>query len=129
MSRNAVTFSFIICVAIFFAVGGLCCWHFFLACSNQTTIEFYFNQIQKRDHAKRGEVINYENFKVIFFQSWESEFDLGLRKNFEVFFGPGKYWFSWLLPTVNPIPGDGIHYLTRFQHTRPNRVFGAHYDV
>jgi len=105
VSRNAITFCFIITVAVFFAVGGLCCWHFFLLLTNQTTIEFYVNQFAKSAAKRRGE-------------KWQNEFDLGVKKNFQIFFGSGKYWISWLLPSISPNPGDGMSYLTRSQYHR-----------
>jgi len=47
-------------------------------------------------------------------EPWENPYDLGYRKNFQLFFGVGKYWFSWLLPGAKN-PGDGISWMTRSQ--------------
>jgi len=40
-----------------------------------------------------------------------NEYDLGIRKNFSTFFGPGKHSFSWLLPTFTAY-GDGMRFPT-----------------
>lgn len=84
-------------------------WHLYLALSGQTTIEFYYNRYMIKQASSRG-------------ISWENPYDLGYRKNFQLFFGVGKYWFSWLLPSSAPLPGNGISYLTRSQHKNSQDV-------
>jgi len=105
MSRSQITFAFIITVSVGIAVGLLLAFHTYLIISAQTTIEFYFNKFSGRARKHRGEV-------------FLNEFDLGRRKNWHGVFGAGKYWFSWMLPSLAAPPGDGFEYPTRSEMFR-----------
>lgn len=104
-SRSQVTFAFIITLSVGMAVGLLLAFHTYLILSAQTTIEFYFNKFSGKARKHRGEV-------------FLNEFDLGRRKNWHAVFGAGKYWFSWMLPSWAPPPGDGFDYPTRSEMFR-----------
>eukprot|EP01111_Echinosteliopsis_oligospora_P012193 TRINITY_DN4152_c0_g1_i4.p1 TRINITY_DN4152_c0_g1~~TRINITY_DN4152_c0_g1_i4.p1 ORF type:complete len:273 (+),score=18.07 TRINITY_DN4152_c0_g1_i4:283-1101(+) len=106
---GGVLFVFVMCVSVCFAVGILLGWHIYLVVSGQTTIEFYYNKTKEKQARQRGE-IHYHDY------------DLGRVKNFQVFFGQGRYVFSWLMPTLRPPPGDGIVYLTRAEHLRKSDI-------
>jgi hypothetical protein len=49
-------FTFIITLSVTFAVGLMLAWHLFLVFTNQTTIEFYFNQHKKAQAKEIGQV-------------------------------------------------------------------------
>jgi len=100
VSRGTIIFTFTITVSVSCALSFMLFWHLYLVFSGQTTIEFYFNRYQIQQLKYRGEL-------------FENEYDLGSRKNFQLFFGGGKYWFSWLIPTTKPPPGDGINWIKR----------------
>lgn len=53
-------------------------WHFYLATSGQTTIEFYYNRYMASQAKAKGEV-------------YHNAYDLGTKKNFDLFFGKGEY--------------------------------------
>jgi len=108
-SRAAVLFAFVISVSVFLALSLLLGWHVYLVLTGQTTIEFYYNRTRAKQARMRGEVYN-------------NEYDLGTLKNFQIFFGNSRFWFSWLLPSTRPAPGDGIVFLTRSEHLRKNGV-------
>ncbi len=81
----------------------------------QTTIEFYYNRFRAREAKQRG-------------MTYRNPFDLGYRHNWQQFFGKqryanvcvlnddnnltvivlkiDRYWFSWLLPTLDSPPGN-----------------------
>jgi len=104
-SRGAVLFTFVITLSVMLALSMLLGWHIYLVLTGQTTIEFYYNKNRARHARMKGEM-------------YINEYDLGNGKNFQIFFGPGRFWFSWLLPSVKPPPGDGLIYLTRSEHLR-----------
>jgi len=108
-SRTMVLFAFVISISVFLALSLLLGWHIYLVFTGQTTIEFYYNRTKARHARMRGEV-------------HQNEYDLGSAKNWNIFFGPGRFWFSWLLPTTKASPGDGIVYLTRSEHLRKSGV-------
>eukprot|EP01102_Stenamoeba_stenopodia_P012568 TRINITY_DN398_c0_g1_i1.p1 TRINITY_DN398_c0_g1~~TRINITY_DN398_c0_g1_i1.p1 ORF type:complete len:225 (-),score=11.76 TRINITY_DN398_c0_g1_i1:129-803(-) len=99
-SRGGIIFQFILTVSVMIAVGALLLWHFYLLLTNQTTIEFYHNSELSRHASARGE-------------PFVNEYDLGYRRNFQLFFGHSKYLCSFLLPTTKASPGDGIVYESR----------------
>jgi len=104
-SRGAVLFTFVISLSVMLALSMLLGWHIYLVLTGQTTIEFYYNKNRDRQARLKGEV-------------YINEYDLGSLKNFQIFFGAGRFWFSWLMPSIKPPPGDGIIYLTRSEHLR-----------
>jgi len=113
-SHGTVIFTFIITLSVCLALSMMLAWHLYLAVSGQTTIEFYYNRQKKVQAQMKGE-------------AWQSEYNLGMKKNFQLFFGPGKYWFSWTLPTTKPSPGDGISYPTRTTIGSSSEYLGEHY--
>jgi palmitoyltransferase len=86
-------------IAVCFALSLLAGWHFYLACSNQTTIEFYYNLQLASQAREHGDV-------------YHNPYDLGMRANWQQFFGTGKYWFSWALPGLRS-QGDGLSFQKR----------------
>jgi hypothetical protein len=86
---------FVLSVAVGMAVGLMLAWHIYLVLTGQTTIEFYFNRYRMQTAKERGE-------------TYHNEFDLGYRRNWEFFFGKGRFWFSWMLPALTPPPGTFI---------------------
>jgi palmitoyltransferase len=84
------------------AIGILLSWHVFLLFSNQTTIEFYQNQHQRQNAKIRGE-------------SFVNIYDLGWRRNFLTFFGCSDF-ISWLLPTFQNNPGNGMKFEVQYVH-------------
>jgi len=76
-------------------------WQLYLVISGQTQFEFYGNQTKKSKMKKKG-------------LTFVHEFDLGSLKNFQLFFGTGRQWwtFSWMLPSLKTPPGDGINFPT-----------------
>jgi len=113
-SRGTIIFTFVLTLSVFMAVGFMLAWHLYLVVSGQTTIEFYFNRFRQRQAKLRGE-------------HWENEYDLGYWKNFQMFFGTGRYWFSWLLPSAKPPPGDGVTWLTRIAAQNQANIPNDHY--
>jgi hypothetical protein len=71
-------FIFVLSVAVGLAVGLMLAWHLYLVLTGQTTIEFYFNRYRMQMAKERGE-------------TYYNEFDLGYRRNWDFFFGKGKY--------------------------------------
>lgn len=122
-SRSQITFAFIITISVGIAVGLLLAFHTYLILSSQTTIEFYYNKFSGRARKHRGEVLHsfIHHGAVIDVPRWQvflNEFDLGRRKNWHAVFGAGRYWFSWMLPSWAPPPGDGFEYPTRSEMFR-----------
>lgn len=105
MARSQITFGFIITLSVGIAVSLLLGFHTYLILSSQTTIEFYFNKFSGKARKHRGEI-------------FLNEYDLGRRKNWHQVFGPGRYWFSWMLPSWASPPGDGFEYPTRSEMFR-----------
>lgn len=98
--RNHLLFTFAICATVLLCISGLLGWHIYLILSGQTTIEFYDNQIRAKKALVRGEIFIFEH-------------DVGRQKNFEEVFGKGRFWFSFLLPSLSPPASDGITYPMR----------------
>lgn len=104
-SRGTIIFTFVITISISLAVGFMLLWQLYLAMTGQTTIEFYYNQYMSKKAANRGD-------------SWQNPYNLGIRKNLHLFFGPSRFIINWFLPSNSPPPGDGISYITKSQtHT------------
>jgi len=99
-SRGTIIFTFVITVAVSIALGFMLIWQLYLVFTNQTTIEFYFNKYKQSQAKSKGEI-------------YHNPFDLGVRKNLQLFFGLGHYWFSWALPSTQPPTGDGCDYPER----------------
>jgi ABC-type nickel/cobalt efflux system permease component RcnA len=51
------SFASVLCLSVGIAVGGMLVWHLFLIATQQTTIEFYTNQLVKRQ-AKRHNIVS-----------------------------------------------------------------------
>ncbi len=84
--RTSVVSIFILGVSLVITLGILLCWHLYLCCTAQTTVEFYYNAHKK-----------------------PNPFDLGSwRRNVGAALGEPSW--KWLLPLGGPDrPGDGIH--------------------
>mmetsp|Transcript_5740 Transcript_5740/g.8026 ORF Transcript_5740/g.8026 Transcript_5740/m.8026 type:complete len:320 (-) Transcript_5740:42-1001(-) len=67
--------------------------------TNQTQYEFYDNVVLKR---------RYRRFQL----KYTNPYDLGYRKNMELFFGTGKDLWTFFVPSMQPPPGDGISFPT-----------------
>jgi len=102
VSRGTVIFCFVMAVAVFCAVGLLLVWQYYLIFTGQTTIEFYFNKTKASRARARG-------------KTWVNPYDLGLGRNFQIFFGTekGRFWCSWLMPNGTQPAGDGTNFPTR----------------
>ncbi len=98
--RSGVTFTFVCSCSIFLAVGGMLAWQTYLIASAQTTIEVYQNRYMSRHSAIAGRV-------------WRNPFDLGMRRNWAVIFGPSPFPLAWALPygTSGPV-GNGLQWPT-----------------
>jgi len=100
-------------------LGILVVMHLYLVSTNQTTVEWYYNQDRKKYNARRG------------LQEWNNPYDLGVRRNFQEVFGSGRYsydlcllfasclslssfrfFFSWLLPGAGGFT-DGTEFVTK----------------
>lgn len=97
IGRGSVVFVFVLTISIFVALTFMLGWQIFLVASGQTTVEFYFNRFRKKESALMGEV-------------FVNEYDLGWRKNVDLFFGYHGQWWRILLPALSPPPGDGINF-------------------
>jgi len=103
ISRGSVIFVFVLALSVSFAVGLLLFWHLYLAMSNQTTIEFYYNRFKSSQASSRNEIFH-------------NEYDLGVKRNWQLFFGQTKknWWYMWFLPSLQSPPGDGTAFHTRY---------------
>ena len=84
-------FIFVLSVAVGLAVGLMLAWHLYLVLTGQTTIEFYFNRYRMQMAKERGE-------------TYYNEFDLGYRRNWDFFFGKGKYVRSFVCTRSSALP-------------------------
>eukprot|EP01063_Lacrimia_lanifica_P006612 TRINITY_DN1410_c0_g2_i2.p1 TRINITY_DN1410_c0_g2~~TRINITY_DN1410_c0_g2_i2.p1 ORF type:complete len:302 (+),score=99.30 TRINITY_DN1410_c0_g2_i2:111-1016(+) len=98
--ESTVTLCLVVCGALTAVISGFLGWSGYLAVSNQTTIEFIGNKARRKAAAERGE---------LFIQP----FDLGLKGNLQVVFGPFSSWWQALLPTADALPFDGHHWPAR----------------
>lgn len=81
MLASVLSFSAVIAAGLFLI------WNIFLIGTNQTTIEFYGNWVDRTANI----------------------YNLGYYRNFEEVFGTDK-WYLWLLPSRRPPYGDGVVY-------------------
>jgi palmitoyltransferase len=115
-ARGTIVLIFVLSVAVGMAVGLMLAWHIYLVLTGQTTIEFYFNRYRMQTAKERGE-------------TYHNEFDLGYRRNWEFFFGKGRFWFSWMLPALTPPPGDGVTYPIRTDGKTNSRAMRNNYSL
>ncbi|KAG0237514.1 hypothetical protein BGW42_000724 [Actinomortierella wolfii] len=98
VDRAVVAFTEVLGVAIGLAVGGMACWHWYLALTAQTTLEQYNNSYIRKVCKKKGE-------------KFSNMYDFGIVGNFQDIFniGPrGHYpWYTALLPIRIPPIGNG----------------------
>lgn len=59
-------------------IGILVVMHLYLVSTNQTTVEWYYNQDRRKYNARKG------------LQEWTNPYDLGTRRNFQEVFGVGR---------------------------------------
>eukprot|EP01114_Cavostelium_apophysatum_P002358 TRINITY_DN12096_c0_g1_i1.p1 TRINITY_DN12096_c0_g1~~TRINITY_DN12096_c0_g1_i1.p1 ORF type:complete len:294 (+),score=17.92 TRINITY_DN12096_c0_g1_i1:91-972(+) len=96
-----LTFVLTACFAV--VLIGFNGFNFFLLLSGQTQIEFYENAPRKKMCKREGIPFSHP-------------YDLGKRKNFQLFFGTGSqdwWWITFLWPSTKPVPGDGINFPTK----------------
>jgi len=91
--RSRVSLSFVICVAVGFAISLLFAWHLYLVASNQTSIEYLSNSSAKGRLKLRG---------LIF----RNPYDMGWRRNVAAVFGPAP-WYVHMFPGFVRAGGDG----------------------
>lgn len=97
-----LAFCFMICVAVGLSVTILFCFHLYLICTAQTTIEFHGNNMKKARSKEIGE-------------RFSNTYDLGLKRNIEQVWGRFKGWHTFmivLLPSLRepeflPVPMKG----------------------
>mmetsp|Transcript_21636 Transcript_21636/g.49271 ORF Transcript_21636/g.49271 Transcript_21636/m.49271 type:complete len:334 (-) Transcript_21636:62-1063(-) len=95
--RKYITFVFTLAACIAAVLCMMAGFHLYLVLTNQTTIEFQSNLLEKREARRNG---------AVFVAPW----NLGRRKNFQEVFGPsnillGRWLFSWWAPGP---AGDGL---------------------
>eukprot|EP01132_Coremiostelium_polycephalum_P002650 gene2650-3290_t len=83
----SVLISFVLTLTISLALGGLLFWQLYLIFTNQTTIEFLHNRTQHKKAKSKGEI-------------YTNPFNLGWKDNFKEFFGTGKRWYLFAMPTL-----------------------------
>ena len=93
------TFSlcFVVCAALTVAITFFLVWSGFLAVSNQTTIEYLGNRNRTKEAQRAG-------------RSFHNPFDLGLKDNLRVVFGPFKHYYEFLMPCSEILPTNGHHW-------------------
>lgn len=96
-ARQSIMTSFMIACSILVALSILGGFHVYLVLTNQTTIEFQLNLINKREARRNGEY-------------FRNPYDMGRRRNFQSVFGPSAFCsFKWLMPYIAQAPsGDGM---------------------
>jgi len=72
--RLSISFAFMICAAVGFAVSLLLGFHLYLILTSQTTIEFHGNMMKKRRCKEDGTI-------------WKNPYDLGRKRNIEQIWG------------------------------------------
>eukprot|EP01001_Neometanema_parovale_P008335 NODE_4615_length_1039_cov_89.391921_g4412_i0.p1 GENE.NODE_4615_length_1039_cov_89.391921_g4412_i0~~NODE_4615_length_1039_cov_89.391921_g4412_i0.p1 ORF type:complete len:288 (+),score=34.93 NODE_4615_length_1039_cov_89.391921_g4412_i0:100-963(+) len=92
-----ITFTFVICGAVFIAMCVFLFWNTYLLLTNQTTIEFYYNRMQKATLSRNGELFC-------------NPYDVGWTLNLQQVFGPFARYPQLLLPTTRPLHCDGIRW-------------------
>lgn len=125
-----IHFYFILCSTISISVGGMFVWHLYLVLTQQTSIEFYVNQLEKSDaqmesrvtffhicrsHKEKLALIDPSFFRVLDrAKPWVNIYDLGKKRNFESVFGKGSLWWRWAMPrVVEKNLGTGMSFETR----------------
>jgi len=88
-------FCFVLCFAIDFALGILLGFHTYLICTARTTIEFHLNKLESTYGRYEGRILG-------------NEFDLGVKRNWELVFGRSKFPFYWARISFRKPPGNGI---------------------
>merc|ERR1719359_1456000 len=96
-ARSSIMTSFMIACSILVALCILGGFHVYLVLTNQSTIEFQLNLINRREARRNGEY-------------FRNPYDMGRRRNFLQVFGPNPFCgFRWPMPYIALAPiGDGI---------------------
>jgi len=94
-----ILLSIMICGSVLISMTLLGGFHVFLVLTNQTTIEFQTNLLNRAEARRNGEY-------------FRNPYDLGRSRNFQQVFGPNPFFrFLWMLPYANHPPcGDGIDF-------------------
>mmetsp|Transcript_73954 Transcript_73954/g.173629 ORF Transcript_73954/g.173629 Transcript_73954/m.173629 type:complete len:236 (+) Transcript_73954:44-751(+) len=108
-ARNVeIVFEFVLTVSVTVAVGFLMFWHVYLACTAQTTLEFYANRSNESS--------------IGLCDLWvRTEWDLGWRLNLKhtlAVRGKEDNMLWWFLPTLRPPIGDGTSFANRWDVSR-----------
>lgn len=98
-ARQSIMTSFMICCSILIALSVLGGFHVYLVITNQTTIEFQTNLMQRKEARRTGEY-------------FRNPYDLGRSRNFRSVFGPNPFcrlvWLlSWFAPSAE---GNGLQF-------------------
>eukprot|EP01117_Protostelium_nocturnum_P010785 TRINITY_DN3885_c1_g1_i1.p2 TRINITY_DN3885_c1_g1~~TRINITY_DN3885_c1_g1_i1.p2 ORF type:complete len:323 (+),score=68.49 TRINITY_DN3885_c1_g1_i1:213-1181(+) len=119
MVKSVMLMTFALTISITGALGMLMFWHLYLIGTNQTTIEFYFNNHMKGLYKTRNMV-------------WQNEYDMGWSKNWRMFFGTfeeNRHPWLWMLPsTLSPSQWgmDGVRFPTQNEDFLGNSVNSDH---
>ena len=98
----SLLFTFVLCVAIFFAMSFFVAWNAHLSLSNQTTVEWHGNKMREKEARNRGDIF------------W-NQYNLGRRRNLQQIFGPFRQWWQILLPSMSPLDSNGHAFPTMME--------------
>ena len=95
--NRLLLFSFVLSISILLALCLFIGWHFYLAATNQTTVEFYINRLNAFDAARSN-------------STWTNPYDVGFWANLGHIFGEACVVSPavWFMPSLRKPPGDGI---------------------
>jgi len=97
-AQGTLTFTFVICAAVWLVMFAFLGWNLYLILTNQTTIEFHFNRYQRSRAATKGEMFC-------------NPYDVGPTRNLAQVFGPNRTLLHLFLPVTQPLPNDGATWL------------------
>lgn len=97
--HSCIVYSTLLCVAVFFVLGGLIAWHAKLITNGETSIESHINKKER------------ERFKKIS-KIYKNPYDFGPVKNWKIFLRIGDHrpWWHILLPFADHPPGNGLQW-------------------
>uniref|UniRef100_A0A4D5RT23 Putative palmitoyltransferase zdhhc16-like protein n=2 Tax=Ixodes scapularis TaxID=6945 RepID=A0A4D5RT23_IXOSC len=102
--RYYITFTALVCIGVFFALGALTMWHARLITNGETSIEAHINKKERIRLGKEGIV-------------YVNPYDFGPRRNWRRFLGltHGRTWRHLLWPSAHPPEGSGLTWDTIYQ--------------
>ncbi|MCO5552819.1 hypothetical protein L7F22_006336 [Adiantum nelumboides] len=106
-----ILFTFVLAIAVFFALSGLFWFHVYLVLSAQTTIDFY----AYRRHRQQARFEARQRGEKFTTPQNTNAYDLGRIQNLRTLFdrGGAYWWLVMILPHKLPPKGDGIHFTQR----------------